>query len=63
MPLTGCTLTGFDSNYVSDLGGAKRARTADLANTILPLKVPLKMISLMLLSRMINIDYLEQPQR
>jgi hypothetical protein len=30
MPLTGRTLTGFDSNYVFDLGGAKRARTADL---------------------------------
>jgi hypothetical protein len=30
MPLTGCTLTSFDSNYLFDLGGAKRARTADL---------------------------------
>jgi hypothetical protein len=34
MPLTGRTLTGFDSNYVFDLGGAKRARTADLLHAM-----------------------------
>jgi hypothetical protein len=34
MPLTECTFTGFDSNYVSDLGGAKRARTADLLHAM-----------------------------
>jgi hypothetical protein len=34
MPLTGARSQAFDSNYVSDLGGAKRARTADLLHAI-----------------------------
>jgi hypothetical protein len=34
MPLAGRTLTRFDSNYAFDLGGAKRARTADLLHAM-----------------------------